>query len=199
MRAANLIPPDRRGVRRASPLDPFVRSPLIILSIVVAVAALVGVVVESNSASSTVTARQQTLAGLDAQVAKLTKPKPASAAPSRANIVTAVATKRTTWDGFLSAVSRVVPEDVWLASLSASEQTGSTVSSVPTASSPTAFTITGFTYSQPSVARLMRRLRLVPWLNNVSLSSSSKTAVNNVRLYEFSVGANVISLPEVGS
>ena len=37
------------------------------------------------------------------------------------------------------------------------------------------FTITGFTYSQPSVARLMRRLDIVPWLQDVSLVSSSKS------------------------
>lgn len=202
MRAVNLIPSDRRGARRGPSLGPFLQSRLLVASIVVAVAAVGGVVVTANMASSTVSARQQTLSGLDAQVAKLPKPKPASSTskPTRANVVTTVANQRTTWDGFLSAVSRVLPEDVWLSNLSA--QSAATAGSSPSpsaASSPTGFTINGYTYSQPSVARLMRRLRLVPWLSDVSLSTSQKSSINNVRVYQFTVGADVIALPGVGS
>ena len=63
---------------------------------------------------------------------------------------------------------------------------------------PTGFTVTGYTYSHPSVARLMRRLSLVPWLSDVSLVSSAKTAIANRTIYQFTVGASVASLPEVG-
>jgi Tfp pilus assembly protein PilN len=123
-----------------------------------------------------------------------------------------VAAQRTTWDGFMNAFSRVVPEDIWLLDLTASASTPAPAGSTPTtttpatpatpstpASAPTAFTVTGYTYSQPSVARLMRRLKLVPWLNDVSLTTSAKTLLNNHLVYQFTLGANVISFPEVGS
>ncbi len=200
MRAVNLIPLDRRGTRSASALASLFRSPMLVLAIVVAIAVVAGVVVEARSAASTVTARQQTLRDLDAQVAKLPKPS-STGITSRLSIVTTVADQRTTWDGFLSAVSKVIPEDVWLLNLSASTSSGTTsaVPSAPAVTAPTDFTITGYTYTQPSVARLMRRLRLVPWLSNVSLTTSSKTNVGEHFLYQFTLGANVISLPEVGS
>ena len=68
-----------------------------------------------------------------------------------------------------------------------------------TPSTPGAFTVTGYTYSQPSVARLMRRLRMVPWLDGVSLTTSSKTTLADHVVYQFTLGANVISTPEVRS
>jgi len=58
------------------------------------------------------------------------------------------------------------------------------------------FTVTGFTYSHPSVARLMRRLDIVPWLQNVSLSSSSKNAIGNDTIYQFTLTATVVPTPE---
>ena len=67
----------------------------------------------------------------------------------------------------------------------------------PSVSSPV-FTVSGYTYTQPSVARLMRRLRLVPWLSGVSLTTSSKTSLSDRVVYQFTLGANVIPLPEVG-
>jgi Tfp pilus assembly protein PilN len=60
-------------------------------------------------------------------------------------------------------------------------------------------TFTGYTYSQPSVARMMRRLELVPWLQNVSLTTSTKTAINAHTVYQFTLGASFVSLPEVGT
>ena len=121
--------------------------------------------------------------------------------------MTSVAEHREPWDGFLSAVSLVMPEDVWLLSMNASGQSATATpapaaSSSPSSATPapasTAFTITGYTYTQPSVARLMRRLALVPWLNGVSLTTSTKTLLGNHQIYQFTLGANVITLPEVG-
>jgi Tfp pilus assembly protein PilN len=63
-------------------------------------------------------------------------------------------------------------------------------------SSPSTFTISGYTYSQPSVARLMRRLELIPWLANINLVSSAKTLLGNASVVQFTVGANVVPLTE---
>jgi Tfp pilus assembly protein PilN len=213
MRAVNLLPADRRGTRHQSGLAPLSKQPLLVLSIVVAIAVLGGIVLAGHSASSTVASRQNTLSRLDEQIAKLPKPKPvggANADALRQTAVTSVATRRTTWDGFLGALSRVMPEDVWLLSLSTSGSgaaglstngSGAAGSATPssTPSQPTGFTLTGYTYSQPSVARLMRRLVLVPWLQDVSLTTSTKTTIADHTVYQFTLGATVVPLPEVRS
>lgn len=205
MRAVNLLPADRRGHQRRSPLAPLVKEPLLLGSVVVSLAVVAGVVFMAHSAGTAVTTRQNSLRQLDAQIASIPKPKPvpssavANTAAVRLTAVTSVVTQRTPWDGFLYAVSRVLPEDVWLLSLAATGPSA-TAPAVPATPgvAPTAFTATGYTYSQPSVARLMRRLVLVPWLNDVSLVTSTKTVLSNHTVYQFTVGANVIQLPEVG-
>lgn len=212
MKAVNLLPSDHRGPRRPSPIEPLVKNPMLVLAIVFAIAVVGGLALQLRSASSTVSSRQATLRQLEDQYARLPKPQAGAVGAqqtqaARLSAVTSVAEHRQPWDGFLSAVSLVMPEDVWLLSMNASGQSAtapapaaSTSSSTAAAAAPaaTAFTITGYTYTQPSVARLMRRLALVPWLNGVSLSTSSKTLLGNHAVYQFTLGANVMTLPEVG-
>jgi Tfp pilus assembly protein PilN len=199
MRAVNLIPADGGRARRKKSRPSFSVNPLVLLAVAAVVAVVAGLVMEIRSANSTVAARQQTLSDIQTQIAKVPKPDvPLPGVTSRLSVVSSLAPQRTSWDGFLSAISRVVPEDVWLVNLSAAAPaTGSSAAPAPTTS--TGFTVTGYTYSQPSVARLMRRLTLVPWLSNVSLTTSSKTTLSNHIVYQFTLGANVISLPEAGS
>jgi Tfp pilus assembly protein PilN len=212
MKAVNLLPSDHRGLRRPSPIEPLVKNPLLVLAIVFAIAVVGGLALQLRSASSTVSSRQATLRQLEDQFARLPKPQPGAVGAqqtqaARLTTVTSVAEHREPWDGFLSAVSLVMPEDVWLLSMNASGQSATTPapaaaagSSTPATPAPasTAFTITGYTYTQPSVARLMRRLALVPWLNGVSLTTSTKTLLGNHQIYQFTLGANVMTLPEVG-
>ena len=119
--------------------------------------------------------------------------------------LTTIAGGRPKWDGFLFFLSRVVPEDVWLLSLTASAPATAPVppaapsTPVPATATPSTVLFTGYTYSQPSVARMMRRLELVPWLQDVSLVNSTKTAIDQHTVYQFTLGANFISLPEVGT
>lgn len=215
MKAVNLLPSDHRGPRRASPIEPLVKNPLLVVAIVFAIAVVGGLALMLRSANSTVSSRQATLRQLEDQFARLPKPQPGAVGAqqtqaARLSTVTSVAEHRQPWDGFLSAVSLVMPEDVWLLNMNASGQSAtatpapaatspsSTSSSAAPATASTAFTITGYTYTQPSVARLMRRLALVPWLNGVSLTTSTKTLLGNHTVYQFTLGANVMTLPEVG-
>lgn len=220
MKAVNLLPSDHRGPRRPSPFEPLVKNPLLVAAVVLVVAVVAGLAVEFQSASSTVSGRQSTLRQLEDRYARVPKPQATSIGAeqtqaARLSTVATVVEHRQPWDGFLSAVSLVMPEDVWLLSLDATGQsatapstpsapaTSGTPSSVATTAgttvqAATSFTITGYTYTQPSVARLMRRLALVPWLQNVSLTTSSKTMLSNHPIYQFTLGANVITLPEVG-
>ena len=63
----------------------------------------------------------------------------------------------------------------------------------PTTAAPSTFTMSGFTYSQPSVARMMRRLDIVPWLSGVSLVSSTKAAIGADTVFQFTIKATVVA------
>jgi Tfp pilus assembly protein PilN len=207
MRAVNLIPQERRGAQRRSGSRSTFREPLLALSIVVAAAAVAGVGLTAHSASSTIASRNAEVAQLDAQLAKLATQQQqqtsGSGSASQLSVVTSLMQQRASWDGFLGSLSRVVPEDVWLLSLSAQEPT---IGAVPTPTTPapapaatSSVTFTGYTYSQPAVARMMRRLELVPWLQDVNLVSSTKTAINNHKVFQFTLGANFNPLPQVAT
>jgi Tfp pilus assembly protein PilN len=205
MRAVNLIPADRPKSRRkpSRPRRSISVNPLVPLALVAVIAVVGGVVIEVRSANSTISAREQALRDVQTQIAKVPKPDvPLPGVTSRLSVVTTVQGQRTSWDGFLSAVSRVMPEDVWLNSLSAtapSSTAPSSLAAAPPVPASNGFTVSGYTYSEPSVARLMRRLTLVPWLSNVSLTTSAEATVSNHIVYQFTLGADVIPLPEVGS
>ena len=147
---------------------------------------------------------------------------PPVAAGTRKASVVGLLSRRLAWDQFLGTLSKVMPEDVWLqnlqstvpgaaASLATQQAAAETASadattttttasgsSTPTppptnsAASASTFTISGYTYSQPSVARMMRRLDLVPWLSGVTLVSSTKTTIGSDTVFQFSVKAAVI-------
>ena len=53
----------------------------------------------------------------------------------------------------------------------------------------------GYTYSQASVARLIRRLRLLPWLSDVQLQNSNLTTVGAHSVFQFSIVGGVNALP----
>jgi Tfp pilus assembly protein PilN len=212
MRAVNLLPPERRGGRRtASRFAVFSREPLLFAGIALPVL-VVGVLgFTAHSASSKAATRNATIHQLDAQIAKLTPATPTvTSGSSRLAAVTTIAGGRTTWDGFLGTVARVIPENVWLLSMTAQGSAvtapvapATSTTGAPVATTPlNSVTFTGYTYSQPSVARMMRRLELVPWLQNVNLVTSTKSAINNTTVYQFTVGASFVSipsLPEVGT
>ncbi len=148
-----------------------------------------------------------------------------AAVQSRRTTATSLAENRLAWDQFLSTFSNVVPENVWLQSLQASSpgaaatlataaaaraavqaasgSAGASTTTPPatpartTTAGANSFKITGFTYSQPSVARLMRRMALVPWLTDVNLVTSAKAAIGSETVYQFTLQASVIPAPEV--
>jgi Tfp pilus assembly protein PilN len=90
---------------------------------------------------------------------------------------------RLAWDRVLREFALVLPDDVWLTSMSAQAPTGGGTSG---------FTINGRTYSQDGVARLLARLALVPHLTNVTLQhSSAATSETGRKIVEFTINATV--------
>jgi Tfp pilus assembly protein PilN len=196
MRAVNLLPRDERGGRRRPPAAPLAVAGFGVLLAAVLAAGFF-------SASGKVDEREQELAAVERQVAaarreaKQSKPARArrSAAPDRrVKALNDVLANRLAWDRVLRDVSLVLPDDVWLSSLRAeAPQAPDAGSEAPSATAGRTLTFTGFTYSQESVARLLRRLGLSPELGNVRLQQSSVTEVGREEIFGFTVLADVKS------
>ena len=203
MRAVNLLPIERRGGARQDSLAAAVtRRPLLVGAAAIMIAAVGAVALLHHSASSRVSAKRAELQQAEAALAQAQKASRAASGPTQSDVaarlgaVESAASPRTTWDGLLGSLSRVMPEDIWLDSLSMTSPgtAAAAVASGPTGSTtPTGFVISGYTYSHRSVARLMRRLSLVPWLTGVALTSSERSDLAGRTVFKFSVGATVQS------
>ena len=67
------------------------------------------------------------------------------------------------------------------------------VTTTPSVLPPTAteLTISGYTYSQDSVARLLERLSVVPDLTNVQLQTSAWTKLAGRNVYAFTIISDI--------
>ncbi len=163
MRAVNLLPRDTAKQRKLTQQN-----------LPIVVGAGLGVVVTGAlalsfmSASSNVSAAQQQLNDVTQQLAATPRPAPPAPLPNsqlaneQSARVTAVSTAiggRVAWDRILREFSLVLPDDVWISSLTLTPDAG--------------LAIAGTTYSHESVARLLSRLALVPELNNIVLAGST--------------------------
>jgi Tfp pilus assembly protein PilN len=202
MKAVNLLPSDYKQVRQASFGTTLAKHPVALggTAAAVAVAALLGLTYQS--ASHTVKANQNQLDVLHARIAAMAQPVSSVNQSVRARIeqVTTADATRMSWDGFMTKLARVLPEDVWLSSMSVQATAPTTATPTTTApatstAAPTGFTITGYTYSQKSVARLMRRLSLLPWLSDVTLQTSAMTTVGTHSVFQFTIVGAVTALP----
>jgi Tfp pilus assembly protein PilN len=201
MKAVNLLPADYKQVRQASFGSGLGRHPVALggTAAAIAVAALLGL--SYQSASHSVKTNQTQLDGINAQIAALAQPvtSASQSVRDRINQVTTADATRMSWDGFMTKLARVLPEDVWLTTMSVQESAPLTPGAAPAApvpgTAPTGFTVSGYTYSQTSVARLMRRLSMLPWLSDVSLQTSTETVVGTHSLFQFTIVGGVNALP----
>lgn len=216
MRAVNLLPreePKRRRRRFTVVVQLAVVSPFVVGSLLAAGYLL---------ASSKVNANRSTLQALKDELAALppplTTPQTNSAlAAQRDQRIAALASAlqaRVAWDRILREISSVLPEDVWLTTLSAqsspatapppattttattttTESSTTTTTPAPTpapASATTALNLSGFTYSQEGVARFLSRLAVIPELQDVKLVQSSQTDVAGRTVVSFQIEAGI--------
>jgi Tfp pilus assembly protein PilN len=108
--------------------------------------------------------------------------------------VTAALGTRVSWDRVFREFSLVLPDDVWLTSLSVQSPVSpaaTTTAPAPTSGQPTGFVIQGHTYSHDGVARLLSRLQLIPDLQNVTLVSSTLGEAEGQSVVEFSIAASI--------
>ena len=226
MRAVNLLPRDE-AQRRAPKLN----APLLACGLLplVVVAGIAGV---SSMESGKVADKRSELAAVESVLARTPAPVPidpantalASEKNERIAAVSDALGRRVAFARVLRELSLVLPEDVWLTTLSAnspdadasaaataaapaatapsgeaapagtSPAPGSAPPAGPSADSP--FVVEGFTYSQEGVARLLSRLAVVPHLANVQLASSVSRPAGKRSVVQFLITADIRSPKE---
>jgi Tfp pilus assembly protein PilN len=208
MRAINLLPRD--DVRRGK------QKPQWVIFVPVIAAVLLSAVLSMLflSASSTVKDRQSTLANLKSELAAIPTPDVskvqsqsalATDQQTRVKALNAALSRRVAWDRILREFSQVLPDDVWLSTVSAKAPESSSVAVLPappvagTSVAATEFTIDGYTYSQPAVARLLSRLAIIPDFVNVQLQQSTLTKVGTSNAVHFTIAADIRNPGGTGS
>ncbi len=186
MRAVNLIPTDaRRGGSRD------IRSLRGPGSVVVGLLGVVLILVTLYVlASKNVSERQGKLANLQQQLTQIQAEATqlggytqfAKLAQARVQTVKEIAASRFNWQQALSDLSRVVPANTSLSSVSATVDPGAGAAGGGSSGglrgdiTAPAFELEGCTATQDDVARLMSRLRLIRGVTRVTLSDAVKSA-----------------------
>ena len=197
MRAVNLLPRDDRRDRRKGTSVPVLvgAAGAVVVSAVLSMLYL--------NASGAVHSKQSDLDNLRAELAAT--PPPQAVSPTRTVLadekklrvtaLTAALSRRVAWDRVFREVSLILPDDVWLSTLTAKSPVLSSATGAPAppapGSPPTGFTIQGYTYSQEGVARLLARLQVVPDLTNVQLQASTATPLGKRSIVQFTILADV--------
>ena len=202
MRAVNLLPRQHAEQTRERP------NALVLLAAIGGGAVLLALVAGTLVANRSVDREKQALASAravlavtpDHQLSAQTQSFRQQVLTQREQRSLALASalgKRVSWDRVLRRFALVLPDDVWLNSVTGivpldpeSTLTATTTSSTLPAAA-TELTIVGYTYSQASVARLLERLSVVPDLTDVQLKSSQSTTVSNQKVINFTIVANI--------
>lgn len=204
MRAVNLLPRDtgQRTIKRESlPALVGACSALLVLAVLGAMFMM---------GSGKIASQQRKVDDLNRQFQALPPPPPGPSAAqqqlageqsARVSALTTALSSRVSWDRVFREFSLILPEDVWLTSLSAKSPISPATNASSTGGStvPSMFTLQGRTYSHDGVARLLSRLQLVPDLTNVQLISSTRSKVGNQPVVEFTIAADIASATGAGS
>jgi Tfp pilus assembly protein PilN len=204
MRAVNLLPRDhgQRTIKKESlPLLVGGCSGLLVLAVLGAMFMM---------GSGKIASQQRKLDDLNRQFQALPPPPPGPSAAqqqlageqsARVSALTTALSSRVSWDRVFREFSLVLPEDVWLTSLTAKSpiSPATNASSTGGSTQPSMFTIQGRTYSHDGVARLLSRLQVIPDLTNVQLISSTRSKVGNQPVVEFTIAADLAAAGGSGS
>jgi Tfp pilus assembly protein PilN len=204
MRAVNLLPRDQgqRTISKESlPVVVGGCAGLLVLAVLGAMFMM---------GSGKLASQQRKLDDLNRQFQALPPPPPgpttaqqqlAGEQSARVSALTTALSSRVSWDRVFREFSLILPEDVWLTSLSAKSPISPATNASSTGGStvPSMFTIQGRTYSHDGVARLLSRLQVVPDLTNVQLISSTRSKVGNQPVVEFTIAADIAAAGGSGS
>lgn len=187
MRAVNLIPSEsRRGgtaISQSGAGAYLVLGGLAALVLMLSVYAYEGSKIKSKRAEAAQTS--QKAAATQAAAAKLGNYTSFSALKeARIKTVTSIANSRFNWSQAMHDLARVIPPNTWLTSLTGTVSPSVAVnapgggggggSDLRSAVNAPAIQISGCTTSQPAVAKMMARMRLIDGVDRVTLTSSEK-------------------------
>jgi Tfp pilus assembly protein PilN len=184
MRAVNLIPTDQQrgagGAAGKSGGGAYILLGALALMVVLAASFVVSgkSVTDKKAQLADVTQQAETA---EAQAAALTSyTKFASIRQKRVDTVSQLAASRFDWAHALREVARVLPQNAWLTSLTATTSSavnvGTASGNLRSALDVPAIVIQGCTTSQGSVANLITRMRLIDGVQRVTLEDSTKGA-----------------------
>jgi Tfp pilus assembly protein PilN len=196
VRAVNLLPRDQSQKGVGLPSTP------VLVGVCAGVLVVAALGTDFMLQSGKIAKEQRKLDALQAHVNAL---PPAPSGPSagatqlagehsaRVSALSSAMANRVAWDRIFRELSLVLPDDVWLTTLTArSPVSPSGAGSTPSGGGvPTQFTLAGRTYSHDGVARLLSRLQVVPDLQNVSLVSSTLGKVSGQDVVDFSIVADI--------
>jgi Tfp pilus assembly protein PilN len=187
MRAVNLLTPDQRSAPKSkgSSRPAAMEAPggigafLLLGLLALCVAGLAGYVLTGNVVKDRKAQLAAVKAQSDATVQKAATLKPyadfETVARDRAGTVQALASARFDWEQALRDVSRAMPKEVFLSTLSGNVGGGAASgSSLRGEVKAPAIELSGCTKSQPAVATLMSRMRNVQGVTRVTLAKSDK-------------------------
>jgi Tfp pilus assembly protein PilN len=189
VRPVNLIPPDqRKGAARAAGADTSPVGVYVFFGVLgVAFLCLLALVLTSNKINSKTeeVAKVQAQEQGAKQVADALRPYGTFAQVQQARKlqISSLASTRFNWERSLRQLSRAIPEDVWLLNLSGTltpeievddSGGGGDVAALRQKAHAPAFAITGCTYSQHAVARMMTRMQNLDDVTDVELSKSAR-------------------------
>ncbi len=191
MRPVNLLPKDDPRFERRKP-------PNLVVLLGVAAAIVISAILAAwyLSASAAATGKKAALDAAHAELAALPAPQTrpeaettlAAEKSQRIAVLSSTLATRVAWDRVLREVSLVLPDDVWLTTLSANAPGISAAGGTATAGG---FSITGYTYSHDGVARLLSRLSVIPYLQAVALQKSVVAEERGRLLAQFTISAVV--------
>jgi Tfp pilus assembly protein PilN len=201
MRAVNLLPKDLNQKGEGLPSAPVLAG----VCAGILVAAVLGA--DFMLQSGKIAKEQRTLDALQAKVDALPaapegpnaqQTQLAGEHSARVSALSSALGNRVAWDRVFREFSLVLPDDVWLTSLTAHSPVSPSAApgtAPTTGATPSEFSIQGRTYSHDGVARLLSRLQLVPDLQNVTLVSSTLSQVDNQDVVDFSIVADLRTAP----
>jgi Tfp pilus assembly protein PilN len=193
MRAVNLLPTDLRGAAPAAPSARPERERaegigayVVLGALALCVAMLAVYVMATNTVKQKQADFTRIAAEADTAAKAAAKLKPyadfEAMANARVETVRGLAAARFDWEQALRDLSRAVPGDVKLQSLTGDMglpgTAGSTGDPLRSSIQAPAISLAGCATSQPSVARMLARLRAVDGVTRVSLSRSAKADDN---------------------
>jgi len=178
MKAVNLMPRDARSAARAGD-----HSGATVYVLLAGLGALVVLAAMWATAGKQVGERTAKLERTNAAIEVAEKRAQGTAAyvtfrqlaANRIGTVKTLSTTRFDWAHAMREISRVLPADAWLTSLSGASGSSDAAPTPASSAAPApVVTLVGCTRSQAKVARLLARLRAIDGVRRVSLKSSEK-------------------------